>query len=134
MSTFATPAASSGIEWASLNGALLIVEPTEVVHDINTDYGTTNAVRANVHVIDGEHAGTTYDDTLVFPKVLQSQLSSRVGQKVLGRLGQGQAKKGQSPPWKLEPGDSDDEKTAVEWLARTQLTAADLVPDGTQPF
>jgi hypothetical protein len=134
MSQFAAPAASSGIEWESLKGALLIIEPTEVVHNIGTNYGTTNAVRANVHVIDGPKAGETYDDTLVFPKVLQSQVSSRIGQKVLGRLGQGVAKPGQSPPWTLNIGTPADEATAVQWLAsRTQLTAADLIP-GSEPF
>jgi hypothetical protein len=134
MSQFAEPASPTGIEWATLNGALLVVEPIEIVTGINTNFGTTDAVRANVTVIDGEHAGTRYDDTLVFPKVLQSQLTSRIGQKVLGRLGQGQAKPGQSPPWMLKPGTPEESQLAVEFLARTQLTAADLVGDGTEPF
>jgi hypothetical protein len=134
MSNFAAPAASSGIQWDTLKGALLIVEPVEVVHDLATTYGTANAVRATVSVIDGPNAGEVYEDTLVFPKVLQSQLSSRLGQKVLGRLVQGVAKGNQSPPWKLETGNDLDVNTATQWLAsRTQLTAADLAP-GTEPF
>ena len=126
MSQFATPAASTGIEWASLNGRLLIVEPTEVVKGIATNFGTTDAVRATVTVVDGAEAGKKYTDTLIFPKVLQSQLSSRVGQKVLGRLGQGQAKPGQSPPWMLNPGSPEDEQKAQAFLSST-LTSADLV-------
>jgi hypothetical protein len=131
---FATPASSTGIEWEALNGALLIVEPAETIRGISTNYGQTDAVRATVSVIDGPKAGEIYEDTLVFPKVLQSQLSSRIGRKVLGRLGQGVAKGNQSPPWKLEAGTTQDEATAVQWLAsRTQLTAADLIP-GQEPF
>lgn len=123
MSDFASPAAATGgIDWTSLNGHLLIVEPTEVVHDINTSFGTTDAVRANVTDID---TGTTYDDTLIFPKVLKSQLTSRVGAKVLGRLGQGAAKPSQSPPWVLNEATPADIDTAGKYLA-SQITAADI--------
>jgi hypothetical protein len=126
MSQFSQPAAATGgIDWSSLNGALLIVQPLEVVHDINTSFGTTDAVRANVTVVDGPHAGDVHDDTLVFPRVLQSQLKSRIGQNVLGRLGQGQAKPGQSPPWTLNPGSSQDEQAALAVLT-PKLTAADI--------
>jgi hypothetical protein len=133
MSQFAEPASSTGIEWHDLLGALLIIEPVEIVTGINTDFGVTDAVRATVTVIDGDKTGDIYDDTLVFPRVLQSQLKSKLGQKVLGRLAQGVAKPKQSPPWKLEAANEADQKTAVEFLARGQLTAADLV-DGTEPF
>jgi hypothetical protein len=126
MSQFAAPAAASGIDWSELNGRLLIVEPSEIVKDINTNFGVTDAVRANVTVLDGNEAGKKHDDTLIFPRVLQSQLGSRIGQKVLGRLGQGQAKPGQSPPWMLNAATPDDEQKAVAYLS-TQFTAADIV-------
>jgi hypothetical protein len=48
---------------------------------MSTNFGTTSAVRATVTVIDGDKAGETYDDTLIFPKVLQSQLKSKLGEK-----------------------------------------------------
>ena len=126
MSQFASPATPSGIEWAALKGSLLVIEPVEVVKGIATSFGTTDAVRATVIVVDGPKAGETYEDTLVFPKVLQAQLSSRVGQKVLGRLGQGQAKPGQSAPWMLLPATPADEQTATKFLA-SQFTAADII-------
>jgi len=125
MSQFAAPAAASGIEWSELNGSLLIVEPTEVVKDINTNFGVTDAVRANVTVLDGPLG--KYEDTLIFPRVLQSQLSSRIGQKVLGRLGQGTAKPGQSPPWMLAPATPEDEQKAIAYLNTAPFTAADIV-------
>jgi hypothetical protein len=126
MSQFSQPAAATGgIDWNTLNGTLLIVQPTELVKDIKTVQGVRDAVRATITVVDGPHAGETHDDTLVFPKVLQSQLRSRIGQNVLGRLGQGQAKPGQSPPWTLNPGTPQDEQAALAVLT-PKLTAADI--------
>ncbi len=124
---FAEPASSTGIEWGTLNGCLLIVQPSEVVRGIVTSLGPRDAVRATVTVIDGPHAGTNYPDTLIFPKVLQSQVSSRIGQMVLGRLGQGQAKPGQNPPWMLNPAGPADQQAAGAYLA-THATATPLVP------
>src|SRR5690606_37248083 len=57
---FASPATPSGIEWAPLKGSLLVIEPVEVVKDITTSFGTTDAVRATVTVVDGPKAGETY--------------------------------------------------------------------------
>lgn len=123
---FAAPATPSGIDWTELNGRLLIVKPQEVVNDITTNFGPTTAVRATVTVIDGDNKGTSYDDTLVFPKVLQSQLKTKLGEKVLGRLGQGVAKPGQSPPWVLNEANEADVKAGTDYLA-SQFSAADIV-------
>lgn len=99
---FATPAASSGFTFEDHAGALLIVEVLGVEEEIPTTFGDKPAVRANVTVVDGDHQGDVYTDTLIFPRVLIGQLRSNVGQQVLGRLGQGNAKPGQKPPWRLE--------------------------------
>jgi hypothetical protein len=129
MSQFAAPASATGIDWSTLNGALLIIDVTEVVKDINTNFGTTNAVRATVTVVDGAKAGDEYADTLVFPKMLQSQLSPLIGKTVLGRLGQGLAKPGQSAPWTLTEANPADQTTAANFVAAraaNQLTADDI--------
>jgi hypothetical protein len=99
---FATPAASSGFTFEDHAGALLIVEPLSVEGDIQTTFGPKDAVRANITVVDGEHAGDVHNDTLIFPRVLIGQLRSNIGEQVLGRLGQGNAKPGQKPPWRLD--------------------------------
>lgn len=115
---FATPAtASGGIAWADVKGALVLVDVLSVETGINTSFGETDAVRANVAVLDGAQKGETYEDTLVFPKVLQSQLKSRVGQKVLGRVSQGQAKPGQSAPWVLAEATEADIVIGTAYLA-----------------
>ena len=129
MSQFASPASATGIEWATLKGALLMIHVTEVVKDIQTSYGVTDAVRATVTPVDGESAGAAYEDTLVFPRALKAQLAPNVGKTVLGRLGQGQAKPGQSAPWLLTEASADDQKTAAAFVAAQAagaLTADDI--------
>lgn len=114
---FASPAAATGIDWKALHGALLLFTVNGIEEGIKTVHGDSSAVRADVAVLDGELKGEDYADTLVFPKVLQSQLKSRIGQKVLGRLGQGQAKPGQSAPWLLAEATEADKQVGLAYLA-----------------
>lgn len=115
---FSTPASATGIKWDELKGSLLLVEPISVEAGIPTAYGEANAVKANVIVLDGDLAETSYTETLIFPKVLQSQVKPRIGSKVLGRLGQGQKKPGQSAPWMLLDATEPDKATARAYLAK----------------
>jgi hypothetical protein len=125
MSTFSNPAApSSGIKWDDHKGALLVIEPKEFEANIPTTYGFADAVKADVYVIDGPGAGSGYNDTLVFPKLLVSQLKAGVGTKILGRLGQGTAKSGQSAPWLLEAATPADQATGEKWLANLKPLAS----------
>ncbi len=120
---FAAPAASSGLDLKALNGRLLLIEPYKVEEGVSTSFGPKDAIRGKVVVLDGDDAGTEHDDTLLFPSVLIGQLRSRVGQKVLGRLGQGTAKPGQQPPWKLNEATAADQQIGMDWLNRNSLTA-----------
>lgn len=124
---FAAPAAASdGVKWEELNGSLLIIKPTAAETGIKTSYGESEAVRADVYAIDGPQAGSEHADTLVFPKILQSQLKPRIGQVVIGRLGQGNAKPGQSAPWILQDATDADIQTGVaawEKIQQGQFTA-----------
>lgn len=115
---FSAPASAVGINWADLKGTLLLFHVKAVESDVQTSFGVAHPVRADVVVLDGTDAGDTYDDTLVFPKALIGQLKSKVGGKVLGRLGQGAAKPGQSPPWLLSDATEDDKKVARGYLAK----------------
>ena len=126
---FEKPSApTGGITWADHSGALLLIEPLSVETGIQTSFGAADAVRANVTIIEGPGAGESFPDTLVFPKLLQSQLRSQVGKKVLGRLGQGSAKPGQSAPWLLNEASADDIAKAEAWVranpAPTGVTSA----------
>lgn len=115
---YATPSTPSGLDLKELNGSLLLVEVLGVEHDIQTVHGAASAIRANVTVLDGPQADSENEDVLVFPRVLQSQLRSKVGQKVLGRLGQGQAKPGQTAPWTLAAATAEDVTKANDFTHR----------------
>lgn len=136
MSGFAAPAApSGGLDFQALNTKLLLVEVLAVedhVPTVHTKPGEKSpAVRANVTVLDGDPAGETFEDTLIFPKILQSQIRAKVGQKVLGRLTQGQAKPGQSAPWVLAEATPADVSVAEAWVAKNTapaFTGADARP------
>lgn len=128
-SPFATPASASGIDYKDLNGSLLLVEPTAFESGINTSLGVKDAVRGNITVLDGTNAGTVHEDVLIFPRVLIGQLRTRVGQKVLGRLGQGVAKPGQSAPWMLQEATPADQAIGLAYLQQNTLAQ----PAAAQP-
>lgn len=119
MDPFGKPSSASGIDWKTLHQRLLLIKPKGFEPAISTVHGETSAVQADVVVLDGPEAGTEYADTLVFPKVLQSQIKPQIGGMVLGRLGQGQAKKGQSAPWELAEFSDADAQLARDYIAKT---------------
>jgi hypothetical protein len=121
---FATPGSTTGIDYASLNGRLLLVDPASLEANVKTSLGEKEAVRATITILDGGDAGSVLADGLVFPRVLIGQLRSRMGQKVLGRLGQGVAKPGQSPPWTLSEATEADKAVGLKWLATGLATPA----------
>ena len=117
---FAGPASSTGITWDELKGHLILVDVKSQETDIVTAYGITDALRCDVIDLDTDDE---YTDTLVFPKVLQGQLRPRIGGKVLGRVGQGEKKPGQSAPWKLEDPTDQDKAKARAWIDKQALAA-----------
>lgn len=131
---FAAPATASGIDWKANLGRLLVIEPHSVETAVPTSLGDKDAVRATIHVIDGPDP-ESYPDVLVFPRVLQGQLRTKVGEKVLGRLGQGQAKPGQSAPWVIQEASEADVAAGVAWLeAQKSSTFAAPAAAGAPPF
>ncbi len=95
---FAAPAASSGFEMKDHLGHLVVIDVTKLEEGIVTANGTRDAIRGTVHDIT---LGETFEDTLIWGKVLIGSLSSRIGQRVLAEIGQGNAKPGQNAPWVL---------------------------------
>lgn len=134
---FAAPASANGIQWTDLLGRLLVIEPKGLEKDIQTSLGAKDAVRADVHVIDGDEPAS-HEDVLIFPRVLISQTSSKVGEKVLGRLGQGQAKPGQSAPWMIQAPEQADITAGMAWLEarknNTFAAPASSTGAGAPPF
>lgn len=131
MSDFVSASApTGGVNWGELKGKLLVIEPLSIEKDIQTSYGPSDAVRANVYVITGPGTSDDYEDTLVFPKLLQGQLRGQIGNKVVGRLGAGVAKPGQSAPHLLEEATPDDLAKAQEWATKR----APAVTSAKAPF
>ncbi len=115
-SPFATPGTATGIDFSELLNRLLLIMPIKQEFEVKTNFGDKDPIRADVVVLDGPDAGAQYNVALIFPNVLIGQLRSRIGQKVLGRLGQGQAKPGQKPPWRLDEATEADQKIGISWL------------------
>ena len=114
---FSAPSSASGVEWAELDGRLLLFKVLAFEPSIKTGFGEKTAVRADVIVLDGEEA--EFLDILVFPKVLQTQIKARIGGMVLGRLGKGVAKPNQKPPWKIAEASDADKAVARGYIERS---------------
>lgn len=105
-----------GLDLNEAKGHLLLIYPLENVTR-PTKYGEKPAVRSNVVDIT---AGEEIDDVLFFAKVLVDNLKSHVGAgPVLGRLGQGESRNGNNPPWILEDYTDADAAEATAYLAKT---------------
>jgi hypothetical protein len=135
MSEFVSAAPpTGGIDWSDHNGKLLIIEPLAQETGIQTQFGLSDAVRANVYVLTGPNEAEEFNDTLIFPKLLQSQTRGQIGKKVVGRLGQGAQKAGQSPPWVISEATADDIEKAKAYLAGKTLTSAAPAAEAKPPF
>lgn len=111
---------SSGVKITEFEGALLLLTPVEHRENISTSFGPADAVVADVAVLDGKDAGQTHPGTLIFQKALMGQLRPKVGtgRMVLGRLGKGVAKPGQSAPWVLAEPTEQDKQRARDHLTK----------------
>lgn len=124
---YAAPASGSGdkLPLAELKGSLLRIDVHELKNGMQTSFGPADAVACTVAVLDGPRKADVFSDALVFPKVLASQLRPSLGKVVLGRLGQGQAKPGQSAPWMLTAPTTDDIEVARKYDAHVAKQAAE---------
>lgn len=111
--------AGDGIDFKDHLGKLLVIEPLEYIEHLPTVHTKPGekspAVRANVYVITGPTTSDDFIDTIIFPKILQSQTKGLIGEKVCGRLDQGNAKPGQSAPWLMLEATADDLEKAQTW-------------------
>lgn len=123
--SFSTPGTpSAGIDFKEVFGSLAIIDVNGLKPNVQTVNGVRDAIEATVVFVDGPQAGIVHDDTLIFPKVLVSQLKGKIGQKVLGRIAQGTAKPGQNAPWQLVEATPQDVALGEQYLA--QAAAAGL--------
>jgi hypothetical protein len=120
---FSAPSSNTeSVKVADLNGHLLILEPTEYKTGIQTVHGDADAIEVRINDLDTGH---THDSVLFFNVALKNSLKSKIGQKVLARIGQGTAKPGKSAPWILvdATGDADAVAKANAFIANGSVTA-----------
>lgn len=115
---------------AEHSGNLLLFFPVEVRRNIKTSNGDSDAVRCS-RVVNLD-TGRILNDPLIFGTALVPNVGGGAPDGiVLGRLGQGQPKNGNNPPWILLPHDEADLHRAQDWLARDaagQLTQPTAPP------
>jgi hypothetical protein len=107
-----------------LKGSLLLFSVHEQMGEMQTSFGPATPIRADVAVLDGARKGEAFTDALIFPRVLQGNLRGAIGEMVIGRLGKGQAKAGQSQPWLLEAATDADKAVGEKYLAYAEAKAA----------
>lgn len=118
---FSSPGGGSFVDMSDILGDLVVIEVIEFVPEINTVNGNNAAIRADLHVLTGNLEGESYEETLLWGRVLIPQLKRRIGEIVLARIAQGEKKKGQNAPWRLEANISPEDKArAMEWYRNRQ--------------
>ena len=115
---FSSPASMSDFRLADALGLLILVKPTEFREQIETAHGPTDAVAADVVILDGDRAGDEIDDALIFGKVVINQVKRSIGGMVLGRVSQGVKQKGKNAPWQLSDPTDADKDVARAYLAK----------------
>lgn len=98
----------SDIDWASLTGALLLINATQRIEDTTGD--DQGLIEADIHVLDGPQAGA-YENTPILQPALRDQLAGNVGTPRfnLGRLNTNGA---------LDEATVDDRALARNYLAK----------------
>jgi hypothetical protein len=128
MQAASAPVAGDKFDLNGHLGALLYIRVHSLKSAVETSFGPADAIAADIAVLDGDHKGDTYSDTLIFPSVLVGQLKSSVGSAdpvVVGRLSKGEAKPGKSAPWILETPTQADLDVAVKYEQYAAKKAAE---------
>lgn len=128
---FEAPSATTdSVKVADLNGKLLIIEPVEYKTGIQTVHGDADAIEVNLVNLDDN---TEHNNVLFFNVALKNALKSKVGHKVLARIGQGTAKPGKSAPWILidATGDADAVAKANAYIGAAPASTPAPAPIAT---
>jgi hypothetical protein len=116
---FQQPSQGDRVNISELVGSLVLIWVREYRDDITTTFGPSDAVAVDLHTLDGPQGGERFENTLIFQKALIGSLRSAVGgDPVLGRIGQGTAKPGQSAPYILQPFTEQDAALATSYIQR----------------
>ena len=98
-------------------GNAVLVRPTEYIQSMNTAHGVTDVVRADWIVLSGPNQGKTVNGSLIFGKVLKSELRSIMGTPkpmMVAVIGRGEAKNGKSAPYLFAAADDATKALAAQ--------------------
>lgn len=128
---FDDPGSLSAIKVADHEGQLLLVWPQALQRTERLD-GEGDVVLADVVVIDYPGGAIEYKSTIIFPKMIIGQVRRNIGtgRPNLGRVGKGEAKKGQSQPWILLVPTEADKRAARAYLDNPAARPAEQVLNG----
>lgn len=118
--------AGSYVAIKDLLGELVLFTPTEHVEEVQTDFGTKDAVMANLVVLTAADGPAEYDDQMIFQGSLIGQLKRKIpgNRKLLGVIAKGEAKKGQNAPYILTAPTDEQKQMARDFLAGRVIQAA----------
>jgi len=120
---FGGPGERSNFKLADHEGALLLITPKSLEEDIETAFGESDAIKADIVVLtdtNGKKLKEPIEElgALIFQRVVIGQLTESIGKRrVLGTIDRGVAKKGQSAPFLIEVPSEDDKAIARAYLA-----------------
>jgi hypothetical protein len=117
-----------------LLGELVLFTPTEYVEEVQTDFGTKDAVVTDLVVL--SQNGAEYQDVMIFQGSLIGQLKRKIqgGRKLLGVIAKGEAKKGQNAPYILAAPTDEQKQAARDFLAGRVVEQATAAPESDDPF
>ena len=95
----------------------ILLRPTEYIPNLQTSQGTTDAVRADWIVLSGPNQGQVRNSSLIFQKVLKSELRSIMGTPkpmMVAVIGRGEAKGGKSAPYLFAAADDATKALAAQ--------------------
>jgi len=119
---------------AEYEGDLVLVYPVEHIEEITTTNGTKDAVSSDIIVL--SRGAEKHEGAFVFGGKMIGRLKRNLasGRPVLGRIGKGEAKKGQNAPWVFLDPSEEDKQLARDYLAGRVVAAAVAKTDADDPF
>lgn len=121
----APPTGGDQFRNAEHEGSLIVLTVKGTGKD-TFDAGESEFIIADVVLVepargDDGQPGDTFDEAWIFGRVIFGQLKRKIGRTFVGRIVKGQAQKGRSAPWQLDPVSPEEQQRAVEFM-RARLT------------
>jgi hypothetical protein len=138
--------AGAYVAMKDLLGELVLFTPTEHVDEVQTDFGTKDAIITDLVVLTQE-GQPEHNGVMVFQGSLIGALKRKIpvpanpargivgreGRKLLGVLAMGEEKKGQSAPYVLTAPTEEQKQVARDFLAGRVIEQA-TAPESDDPF